>query len=89
MKISIKLSIAGLIVWIGLGFLMHILFLGTAIDWSSALSWFVILLWPAYIVFKLFIIFLYAAAIVAIIAVTYLVGEWLYTNYLKSWIEKE
>lgn len=61
---KIRLFSFGSLAYLGLGFLIHLIFVGTTIVWSNAFALFVILLWPFYLIW-LFMKVLFWIALVA------------------------
>ena len=64
---NIKLFSFGSLAYLGIGFLVHLIFVSTTIVWSNAFALFVILLWPFY----LFYLFMWVVFWIAIAAAVF------------------
>ena len=40
------MKILGILVYLGIGMVVHVLLIGTELDWQSAATWAVIVAWP-------------------------------------------
>ena len=43
------MKITGALIYLGIGMLLHVLLVGTSLDWQSAATWAVLLVWPVVI----------------------------------------
>lgn len=66
---NVKLGWTSLLVYLGIGFICHMFFIGSTIVWTDAFSLFMIALWPFY----LFYLFLWVVAAIAIVAIAVMV----------------
>lgn len=77
-------GLSGLLVYLGLGFLVHLIFIGTNIVWSSAFALFVILLWPFYLIYLVGYILLWFIVAVVVIFVGFVSYE-LFEEKWRNW----
>ncbi len=71
---NFKLFSGGTFVYLGIGFLVHLIFIGTTIAWNSAFSLFLILGWPFYL-------FYLALWVIMWIAIACVVGFLIFCAY--------
>lgn len=57
--------------WLGAGFMVHWIFLGSALDWNSAATFGVIILWPLYLGWQFLIVVLWVCGIALACFLTY------------------
>lgn len=76
MTLNFKFFSAGTFVYLGIGFLIHMIAIGTTIVWSDAFALFVIVLWPFYLVYLVLWILMWIAGLC-------IVGFLIYCVYCK------
>ena len=61
------MNIFGTIVYVGVGFLVHLIFVGSVMNWASTFTFFVIALWPFYLIYLFMWIVMWIAIVCIVV----------------------